>query len=994
MAPNITPADVANLFKDEENPNNPGESIESAEEPGESNLTPHDVAALFDENKIAEQGSASGEKINEGDYTDLGILEATGKGLQRGAVGGFKAVGSVLGRGADYLTGEASPIEDAKAVGSAVASDPLGAVDALARTGAVIGSAIEGGAVGAAAGSVVPFVGTAAGGVIGAFAGPGIVTRLFHYLDSLTGKEVPEDNLSQVAGEFGETIGGALAGAAAGKALRAVGSGLKGVGRAAANRATQVSTAREGETALRLTMARHGAGVGEKDLEKAIENTYPSFVRQGAILKQQGQIPTVTQEGTVFDTIDKVIHAENKNSGTSLLDDVGRKVNKAIAAVKKRYSVDEVEGIFNSAREKRAGEEINTYRGLKSRSMEPFLVKAGKEAGYNVAEVRSVLAAKRALPEVEKEIISLTTTVDDLSNRIALGKLPDTDPSRLVADQKISSLAALKARRDGLVKQIGDFDSAIADVRLTPNQVWDATNKAENINWSRLKGSRAGTATTEDSIMAEFRQRVKDSFRKGLSSQDLPLYEAADKEYSGLKVLSGLAKATKESEFGTVRDPSNLVSKAFRGIKRAILDPRGQQHAAIDHFEAVDRAFDGDTPGPDFFENLYKFLGKGGLPKAGRAADSVSGFFNPVDAAIFTRSLLATEQYMQMHPEEMAKERTQIVGSIPRFKNATEKLVTSTYQGIGQDENTQRSIMKDLAKDPDVKPFLYMDEQRGFLDGVDSYNGEPLSKADEDRYFANLATSNLNAFEKAKRRRFYNEKGRFMVESPDPPQKTVDEADLEKKIQMEKARSEIKKFRSAKDVVDFGSTPSTEAKPELSSFSPDDTSFQKAFNLVLANEGGFSDDPEDSGGRTNFGITQKTYSRYLVKNGKKFKDVANISEGEKEEIYKEYWSESGADTLPWPLSLIVFDSAINSGPKVAKKQLQKVLGVTEDGIIGEETLGALEDKNLSSVAHMLLDERSRFYKSLDKPKFSRGWENRVKKLRSAIGGRVKGVVAA
>jgi lysozyme family protein len=89
----------------------------------------------------------------------------------------------------------------------------------------------------------------------------------------------------------------------------------------------------------------------------------------------------------------------------------------------------------------------------------------------------------------------------------------------------------------------------------------------------------------------------------------------------------------------------------------------------------------------------------------------------------------------------------------------------------------------------------------------------------------------------------------------------------------------------------------------------------------------------------------------------------------------------------------VFDAAINSGPGRSVKQLQRVLGVTEDGKLGPKTLGALERVNVATVASEFLDERESFYDGLGQAKFSKGWQNRVNKMRRLIGGDARAVFA-
>ena len=77
--------------------------------------------------------------------------------------------------------------------------------------------------------------------------------------------------------------------------------------------------------------------------------------------------------------------------------------------------------------------------------------------------------------------------------------------------------------------------------------------------------------------------------------------------------------------------------------------------------------------------------------------------------------------------------------------------------------------------------------------------------------------------------------------------------------------------------------------------------FRNSMNVVFDNEGGFSDDKDDLGGRTNMGITQSTYDSYCNKRGIKTKDVKNITRAEAIEVYyQDYWKASGADNIDNP----------------------------------------------------------------------------------------------
>jgi len=128
--------------------------------------------------------------------------------------------------------------------------------------------------------------------------------------------------------------------------------------------------------------------------------------------------------------------------------------------------------------------------------------------------------------------------------------------------------------------------------------------------------------------------------------------------------------------------------------------------------------------------------------------------------------------------------------------------------------------------------------------------------------------------------------------------------------------------------------------------------FDDAFKIVLDFEGGYVNDPDDKGGATNYGITYNTLNNAKTKGWVPFNvTIQNIQLEHAKIIYRKgYWDAVQADSLPHPLDLIMFDSAVNHGPNAAVKLLQKSLNVllpyTElavDGIIGPLTLRAIND---------------------------------------------------
>ena len=147
--------------------------------------------------------------------------------------------------------------------------------------------------------------------------------------------------------------------------------------------------------------------------------------------------------------------------------------------------------------------------------------------------------------------------------------------------------------------------------------------------------------------------------------------------------------------------------------------------------------------------------------------------------------------------------------------------------------------------------------------------------------------------------------------------------------------------------------------------------FSHDLDMVLAFEGGYANDPDDSGGATNFGVIQKTYDAFRTKNKLALQSVKEITRQEVEEIYMSYYKACYADKIDLINPLVasqVFDFAINAGPSQAVKTLQKMLGTVADGIYGPATAAALKAEcNLYGPVKVSINyayERIKFYISL------------------------------
>lgn len=154
------------------------------------------------------------------------------------------------------------------------------------------------------------------------------------------------------------------------------------------------------------------------------------------------------------------------------------------------------------------------------------------------------------------------------------------------------------------------------------------------------------------------------------------------------------------------------------------------------------------------------------------------------------------------------------------------------------------------------------------------------------------------------------------------------------------------------------------------------SNFNKCLDLVLKEEGGYVNDPDDRGGETNFGISKSAYPN---------ENIRAMTKERAAMIYKrDYWDAVRGDDLPFGLDYVAFDAAVNSGVSRGAKWLQRALGVTQDGRIGPNTIAAANKGDRIGPINRALDYRLSFLKGLKTwGKFGRGWQNRVDRVRKA-----------
>ena len=169
--------------------------------------------------------------------------------------------------------------------------------------------------------------------------------------------------------------------------------------------------------------------------------------------------------------------------------------------------------------------------------------------------------------------------------------------------------------------------------------------------------------------------------------------------------------------------------------------------------------------------------------------------------------------------------------------------------------------------------------------------------------------------------------------------------------------------------------------------------FNHAIEMVLNHEGGYSNDTDDPGGETNFGITLRFLKEvnpvFLKKIGIINPDSSAIKKLTKDQaiaLYRHgFWDKYNYDAINSPtLSAKIMDTAVNVGAFRAHMFLQSALNLLGgyhldiDGILGGHTIAAANDIDSDWLLRQLRLNLEDYYLGLIKKypnleKFKDGW---------------------
>lgn len=152
--------------------------------------------------------------------------------------------------------------------------------------------------------------------------------------------------------------------------------------------------------------------------------------------------------------------------------------------------------------------------------------------------------------------------------------------------------------------------------------------------------------------------------------------------------------------------------------------------------------------------------------------------------------------------------------------------------------------------------------------------------------------------------------------------------------------------------------------------------FEAEITRTIDHEGReYTEDPDDYGGGTKFGISKRYFPDV---------DVRNLTEPQAVELYRQHFyterrlNEVADIRVRWKL----FDMCVNPGYSVAARSVQRLLYLAVDGVIGSHTIAAINAANSEKLLAGLVKEhvKSYVYATISRPvnlKYLEGWVDRA-----------------
>lgn len=158
--------------------------------------------------------------------------------------------------------------------------------------------------------------------------------------------------------------------------------------------------------------------------------------------------------------------------------------------------------------------------------------------------------------------------------------------------------------------------------------------------------------------------------------------------------------------------------------------------------------------------------------------------------------------------------------------------------------------------------------------------------------------------------------------------------------------------------------------------------------FILSFEGGYVNHPNDKGGPTNKGVTLETWKKYGRDiNGDGVideKDLKLITEEDATRIMKRnYWDKIRADEIEsQSIANLLVDWVWGSGTGQSIPIVQQMVGATADGVIGPQTIAAINAQDPKEFFEKLHARRHVYFNRIvdshpEQESFIKGWRRRL-----------------
>lgn len=175
------------------------------------------------------------------------------------------------------------------------------------------------------------------------------------------------------------------------------------------------------------------------------------------------------------------------------------------------------------------------------------------------------------------------------------------------------------------------------------------------------------------------------------------------------------------------------------------------------------------------------------------------------------------------------------------------------------------------------------------------------------------------------------------------------------------------------------------------------SSFEAAIDTLLLHEG-VGGNAQDPGGPTHYGISLRFLKTLAELEADGFlagdinhdgqidvQDIQSLGHRDAIALYRTYWwTPYRYDQIQHQaMATKVFDLTVNMGAQASHRCLQRAvravsgLCLVEDGVLGPQTLQAVNDLNPQTLLAAYRSEAAGYYRSLHQRPFEKGWLNRA-----------------